>query len=75
MVLYILVDQEAAKVSEVKVGGRKKSARSAEPQPHYNIKTSLLCTRTWTSGPAVKLESDRLKILSSQFKMEDNGGQ
>ena len=29
--LYILVGQEAAKVSEVKVGGRKKSARSAKP--------------------------------------------
>ena len=27
-VLYILVGQEAAKISEVKVGGRKKSARS-----------------------------------------------
>ena len=30
-ILYILVDQEAAKLSEVKVGGQKKSARSAGP--------------------------------------------
>ena len=33
-VLYILVSQEAAKISEVKVGGRKKSARAARPRTH-----------------------------------------
>ena len=32
--LYALVGQEAAKISEVKVGGRKKSARSAGPRAH-----------------------------------------
>ena len=31
-VLYILVGQEAAKISEVKVGGQKKSARSRGPR-------------------------------------------
>ena len=30
-VLYIIIGQEVAKLSEVKVGGRKKSARSADP--------------------------------------------
>ena len=34
--LYILIGQEAAKISEVKVGGRKKSARSAGPQAHLS---------------------------------------
>ena len=33
-VLYVLVGQEAAKISEVKVGGRKKSARAAGPRAH-----------------------------------------
>ena len=34
-VLYVLVGQEAAEISEVKVGGRKKSARSAGPRVHW----------------------------------------
>ena len=33
-VLSALVGEEAAKISEVKVGGRKKSARSAGPRVH-----------------------------------------
>ena len=33
-VLCILVGQEAAKISEVKVGDRKKSARAARPRAH-----------------------------------------
>ena len=35
-VLYALVGQEVAKISEVKVRGRKKSARSARPQAHQS---------------------------------------
>ena len=35
-VLYVLVGQEAAKISEVKVGGRKKSARAAGPRAHQS---------------------------------------
>ena len=33
-VLHLLVGQEGAKISEVKVGGQKKSARSAGPRVH-----------------------------------------
>ena len=32
--MYILVGQEAAKISEVKVGGQNKSARATEPRVH-----------------------------------------
>ena len=35
-VLYVPVGQEAEKISEVKVGGRKKSARAAGPQAHWS---------------------------------------
>ena len=35
-VLYALVGQKAAKISEVKVGGQKKSARSARPRVHQS---------------------------------------
>ena len=35
--LYALVGQGAAKILEVKVGGRKKSARSARPRPGPSV--------------------------------------